>query len=113
MRVVDGPFERRHEGGLDQEVHVTAPDGQHASLRRLVFDLVEEIRSRGPLYRSRIGYVATSHAAALSPAVVRAALTRWEALRRDPRPVAARAAAVAAYDTTADIPPHARPQAAE
>jgi cytochrome P450 len=28
-----------------------------------VFDLVEEIRSRGPLYRSRIGYVATSHAA--------------------------------------------------
>lgn len=30
------------EGGLDQEVHVTAPDGRHASLRRLVFDLVEE-----------------------------------------------------------------------
>jgi cytochrome P450 len=28
-----------------------------------VFELVEEIRSRGPLYRSRIGYVATSHAA--------------------------------------------------
>ena len=28
-----------------------------------VFDLVEEIRSRGPLYRSRIGHVATSHAA--------------------------------------------------
>ncbi len=28
-----------------------------------VFDLIEEIRSRGPLYRSRIGYVATSHAA--------------------------------------------------
>ncbi|NYE35329.1 cytochrome P450 [Nocardioides cavernae] len=28
-----------------------------------VFDLVEEIRARGPLYRSRIGYVATSHAA--------------------------------------------------
>lgn len=27
-----------------------------------VFDLVEEIRSRGPIYRSRIGYVATSHA---------------------------------------------------
>ena len=26
-----------------------------------VFDLVEEIRSRGPLYRSRIGHVATSH----------------------------------------------------
>ena len=30
------------EGGLEQEVHVTAPDGRHASLRRLVFDLVEE-----------------------------------------------------------------------
>jgi cytochrome P450 len=28
-----------------------------------VFGLVEEIRSRGPLYRSRIGYVTTSHAA--------------------------------------------------
>ena len=28
-----------------------------------VFDLIEEIRSRGPLYRSKIGYVATSHAA--------------------------------------------------
>jgi cytochrome P450 len=28
-----------------------------------VFDLIEEIRSRGPLHRSRIGYVATSHAA--------------------------------------------------
>ena len=30
------------EGGLDQEVHACAPDGRHASLRRLVFDLVEE-----------------------------------------------------------------------
>lgn len=29
-------------GGLDQPVHITGPDGQHASLRRLVFDLVEE-----------------------------------------------------------------------
>lgn len=28
-----------------------------------VFGLVEEIRAQGPLYRSRIGYVATSHAA--------------------------------------------------
>lgn len=28
-----------------------------------VFDLVEEIRAQGPLYRSRIGHVATSHAA--------------------------------------------------
>ena len=28
-----------------------------------VFGLVEEIRSQGPLYRSRIGYVTTSHAA--------------------------------------------------
>ncbi|TGN64142.1 cytochrome P450 [Nocardioides eburneiflavus] len=27
-----------------------------------VFELVEEIRAHGPLYRSRIGYVATSHA---------------------------------------------------
>ena len=30
------------DGGLDQLVDVCAPDGQHASLRRLVFDLVEE-----------------------------------------------------------------------
>ncbi|HEY7720762.1 MAG TPA: DUF664 domain-containing protein [Pedococcus sp.] len=30
------------DGGLDQLVHVSAPDGQHASLRRLVCDLVEE-----------------------------------------------------------------------
>ena len=30
------------EGGLDQLVHVSADDGRHASLRRLVFDLVEE-----------------------------------------------------------------------
>jgi hypothetical protein len=30
------------DGGLDQPVHVTAPDGQHASLRRLVCDLIEE-----------------------------------------------------------------------
>jgi hypothetical protein len=29
-------------GGLDQPVHVTGPDGTHASLRRLVFDLLEE-----------------------------------------------------------------------
>ncbi|WP_246861446.1 cytochrome P450 [Nocardioides sp. SYSU D00065] len=28
-----------------------------------VFDLIEEIRSHGPLYRSQVGYVATSHAA--------------------------------------------------
>ena len=28
-----------------------------------VFDLIEEIRSHGPLYRSRLGHVATSHAA--------------------------------------------------
>ena len=28
-----------------------------------VFDLIEEIRSQGPLYRSQIGYVATSHSA--------------------------------------------------
>jgi hypothetical protein len=30
------------EGGLDQLVHVSAPDGRHASLRRLVCDLIEE-----------------------------------------------------------------------
>ncbi len=29
-------------GGLDQPVAVSAPDGQHASLRRLLFDLLEE-----------------------------------------------------------------------
>ncbi|MGB6456300.1 MAG: DUF664 domain-containing protein [Streptosporangiaceae bacterium] len=29
-------------GGLDQLVHISAPDGQHASLRRLVCDLIEE-----------------------------------------------------------------------
>ncbi|HYQ64658.1 DUF664 domain-containing protein [Actinophytocola sp.] len=29
-------------GGLDQAVHVSWPDGRHASLRRLVHDLVEE-----------------------------------------------------------------------
>jgi len=29
-------------GGLDQEVHISDADGRHASLRRLVFDLVEE-----------------------------------------------------------------------
>jgi hypothetical protein len=30
------------DGGLDRPVHVTWPDGHHASLRRLVCDLVEE-----------------------------------------------------------------------
>lgn len=30
------------DGGLGQDAHVSGPDGQHASLRRLVFDLVEE-----------------------------------------------------------------------
>lgn len=29
-------------GGLDQPVAVSAPDGEHASLRRLLFDLLEE-----------------------------------------------------------------------
>ncbi|MGO8960460.1 MAG: DUF664 domain-containing protein [Streptosporangiaceae bacterium] len=29
-------------GGLDQLVHASGPDGRHASLRRLLFDLVEE-----------------------------------------------------------------------
>jgi len=30
------------DGGLDQLVHVCGPDGSHASLRRLVCDLIEE-----------------------------------------------------------------------
>ena len=30
------------DGGLDQPAHVTTPDGQHANLRRLVCDLIEE-----------------------------------------------------------------------
>ena len=30
------------EGGLDQPVDITGPDGRNASLRRMVFDLVEE-----------------------------------------------------------------------
>jgi hypothetical protein len=30
------------DGGLDQVVHYTGPEGQQVSLRRLVFDLVEE-----------------------------------------------------------------------
>jgi hypothetical protein len=29
-------------GGLDQPVHASAPDGRHASLRRLLCDLIEE-----------------------------------------------------------------------
>jgi hypothetical protein len=32
-------FER---GGLDQPVHVSSPEGEHASLRRLLLDLIEE-----------------------------------------------------------------------
>jgi hypothetical protein len=30
------------DGGLEQLVHASGPDGQHASLRRLVCDLIEE-----------------------------------------------------------------------
>jgi hypothetical protein len=30
------------DGGLDQLVHLSAPDGHHASLRRLLCDLIEE-----------------------------------------------------------------------
>lgn len=30
------------DGGLDQPVHVSWPDGRHAGLRRLLFDLIEE-----------------------------------------------------------------------
>jgi len=29
-------------GGLDQPVHIATPDGRHASLRRILFDLIEE-----------------------------------------------------------------------
>lgn len=46
----DGAVERSRErlnaalsnGGLGQLIHVSAPDGQHASLRRLLCDLIEE-----------------------------------------------------------------------
>jgi hypothetical protein len=46
----DGAVERSRDrlgaaladGGLDQLVHVSGPDGRHASLRRLVCDLIEE-----------------------------------------------------------------------
>jgi hypothetical protein len=46
----DGAVERSHlrladaleMGGLDQLVHISWPDGTHASLRRLVCDLIEE-----------------------------------------------------------------------
>lgn len=30
------------DGGLDRAIHLSAPGGEHASLRRLLFDLVEE-----------------------------------------------------------------------
>jgi hypothetical protein len=30
------------DGGLDRPVHVASDDGEHASLRRLLFDLIEE-----------------------------------------------------------------------
>jgi hypothetical protein len=30
------------DGGLDQRAHISSPDGTHASLRRLVCDLIEE-----------------------------------------------------------------------
>ncbi|GAA4599212.1 DinB family protein [Planotetraspora phitsanulokensis] len=46
----DGAVERSHarlsaalaDGGLDQPAHVSWPDGRHASLRRIVCDLIEE-----------------------------------------------------------------------
>jgi Protein of unknown function (DUF664) len=49
-RLWDGAVERSRarlgaalsEGGLDQLVHVSASDGRHASLRRLLCDLIEE-----------------------------------------------------------------------
>jgi hypothetical protein len=37
--VVDAALEN---GGLDQPAHISWPNGQHASLRRLLFDLLEE-----------------------------------------------------------------------
>jgi hypothetical protein len=36
------PTTPRNDGGLDQLIHVSGPDGRHASLRRLVCDLIEE-----------------------------------------------------------------------
>ncbi|WP_112240913.1 mycothiol transferase [Kribbella monticola] len=30
------------DGGLDQSIHASWPDGRHANLRRLVYDMVEE-----------------------------------------------------------------------
>ncbi|HJU97603.1 MAG TPA: DUF664 domain-containing protein [Jiangellaceae bacterium] len=49
-RLYDGAVERSRArldaalagGGLDQLIHVSGPDGRHASLRRLVCDLIEE-----------------------------------------------------------------------
>jgi hypothetical protein len=46
----DDAVERSHqrvaaglaEGGLDLQAHVSSPEGEHATLRRLLFDLVEE-----------------------------------------------------------------------
>jgi Protein of unknown function (DUF664) len=46
----DAAVERSHarldaalaNGGVDQLVHLTGPDGRHASLRRLLWDLIEE-----------------------------------------------------------------------
>ncbi|GAA4348033.1 mycothiol transferase [Angustibacter luteus] len=46
----DGAVERSHarlaaalaDGGLDQPIHASSDSGEHANLRRLVFDLVEE-----------------------------------------------------------------------
>lgn len=48
--VWDGAVERSRDrlanvlatGGLDQPVHLAAPDGRHASLRRVLYDLIEE-----------------------------------------------------------------------
>jgi hypothetical protein len=42
------------DGGLDQQAHVTGPDGTHASVRRLVCDLIEEYgRHTGHAARTR------------------------------------------------------------
>ena len=55
-----------------------------------VFDLIEDIRSRGPLYRSSIGHVATSHAAVrqvLTSDDFRSGLPTDEGTARPDRPV--------------------------
>lgn len=60
-------------GGLDQLVHVSSPDGEHASLRRLLFDLIEEYgrhTGHADLLREAVdGRVGEDPAARLAPGV--------------------------------------------